>query len=146
MTSTKENFHETSETTSQAVISAQELGLLFTACDTWKSDVNRLTKEGAEQSTWRRAGNNSTHCPSVLQPPPGMGCSQHFTPTERLDSPKQTSRPGEGTPWEHIPSTSDVLSDTRSVAAESTSKRTEAEKFELSLGTSLLAANQVILD
>ena len=59
-----------------------------------------------------------------------MDCSQPFAQVERVASPLQTSRPAEGNPCEHIPSTSTALSDTRSVADESVPKRKEAETFE----------------
>ena len=44
--------------------------------------------------------------------------SQPFALTENVDSSLQTSQPAEGNPWEHIPSTSTALSDTRSVGDE----------------------------
>ena len=68
------------------------------------------------------------HYSSVSRPPPGMDCSQSFAPLERVDSTLQTSRPADGNAWEHIPSTCIALSDTRSVADESSSKREKAEK------------------
>ena len=43
-------------------------------------------------------------------PPPGIHCSQPFTPTEKVDPPFEPMQPGEGNPWEHIPSTSTALS------------------------------------
>ena len=57
----KESFQETSESERQSVISAQELAAALrscmsqetTACNSWKSEVIRLTREVAEESTKR---------------------------------------------------------------------------------------------
>ena len=88
-----------------------------------ENEVERLTKEVAEQCTKRMA-----HLLPLLRP--GSDYSQPSTPIERVDSPLQTSQPAEGKPWEQNPSTSTALSDTRAVSDESFSKRKEAEKFE----------------
>ena len=90
----------------------------------------RFCKEVAGQSTKGIAGESPSHNSSVHLPPSGIDYSQPLTPTEKVDSPFQPLRPAEGSPWEHIPSTSVALSNTRSVTDESTSKRREAEKFE----------------
>ena len=100
-----------------------------TACTFWKNEVVSLTKEVAEQSTEKEAGENSMVYSSVPVPPAGMDSSQPLTSTDNVDSPLQTSRFAEGNSWEHIPSTSAAVSDTRSVAYESSSNRKEAEKF-----------------
>ena len=63
-----------------------------------------------------------------------MEYSQLITPKEKVYSLSQTARPAEGDPWEHIPSTSTTLSDTRSAAGEITSKMKEAKKFEVGNG------------
>ena len=139
MKHTKESFHDTTESEMQALISAQEMTAALrsemsqetTACDSWNSEVIRLTREVVKLSTKRIAGGNSLHYSSVPRPPPGMDCSQSFAPLEKVDSPLQTSRPADGNACERIPSTSTALSDTRSVAAESSSTRKEAEKFEI---------------
>ena len=102
-----------------------------TACDSWQSDVRRLTKEVAENSTKRKAGGDSLHYSSVRPPPSGIDYSHPFTPTDKVDSPFQPLRSAEGSPWEHVPSTSTALSDMRSVTDDSTSKRKDAENFEL---------------
>ena len=74
-------------------------------------------------------GNLSYSSPSHLLPA-GGDCSNPITPTAEVDSSVHASRPEKGNPWEHIPSTSTALSDTRSVAEEDTSTRKEVEKFE----------------
>ena len=138
MTSLKASFQENSESERQGVIIAwqsasslqRKMLQATTACTSWKSEVLKLTKEVAEQSTKRIAGRKSSHDSSAHLPPSRIDYSQPFTPTEKVDSPFQQLRPAEGTPKEHIPSTSTALSDTRSVTDESTSKREEAEKFE----------------
>ena len=79
-----------------------------------------------EEDSWESPSHHSSVHPQTS----GTNCSQPFTPTEWVHSPFQPLRPAEGNPWEHILSTSTALSDTRSVHAESTSKRKEAEKFE----------------
>ena len=53
-----------------------------------------------------------------------------FRRQKKVDLLSQTLRPAEGNPWEHVPSTSIALSDTRSVADVSTSKRKESDNFE----------------
>ena len=102
-----------------------------------KSEVTGLTKEVEEQSTMRIVGGNFLHYSSVPPSPPGMDCSQPCTLIERVDAPLQTSRQEESNPWEHVPSTSTALSDTRSVADKSASKRKEKRNlnFEPSAGT-----------
>ena len=87
-------------------------------------------KEVAEQITKRIAGWHPSHYPSVHLPPSGIDYSQTFTPTENVDSPFQPMRPAEVNPWEHMPSISTALSDTRSVTHDSTSRSKTAEKFE----------------
>ena len=89
-----------------------------------------LPRRWRSKSTKRIAGRKSSHYSSAHLPPSRIDYSQPFTPTEKVDSPFQPLRPAEGTPKEHIPSTSAALSDTRSVIDESTSKMQEAEKFE----------------
>ena len=94
------------------------------ACNFWKTEVLRLTKEV------KRMAGELSHYPSVLLPPSGIYYSHPCTPTEKVDSPFQPLRPAESHPRVHVPSTSTGLSDTRSVTDESTSKRKDAEKFE----------------
>ena len=69
ISSVKESLQQTSESEGQAVISAQELATALqnemsqatTSCDSWKSEVMRLRKEVAEQSTKSMARRNSLH-------------------------------------------------------------------------------------
>ena len=135
----KENFQETSESEMQAIISAQQSAISLhsetsqatSGCDYWKTEVKRLTKQVAEQSTKRVAGRNSLHHSTVPLSPPGTDCSQPYTPTQRVDSPLQTSRPTEGNPWEHIPLTSTAQSDTRSVAYEKYIKKERSRDIRI---------------
>ena len=84
--SLNEGFHASSEKKRQSVINAQEgapscrseMSQEITACDWWKSEVTRLTKEVAEQNTMRQAGGNSWHYSSIHLTPPGKDCSQLF--------------------------------------------------------------------
>ena len=136
--SIQESFQETSESERQTVVSAQELAIALRSAGIHslcllENEVMRLTKEVAEQSTKKIAEGNSSHHSSVPVQPPGMACSQPFTPTEQVDSSIQTSRLAQAIPQEHVPSTSTAPSDTRSVADESSSKRQEAEKLEVEL-------------
>ena len=75
------------------------------ACDFWKNEVKGLRRRWQSNAPRKIARENSMHHPSVP------------TPTERVDSPLQTSRPAEGNPW-------------RSVTDESISNRNVAVKFE----------------
>ena len=99
----------------------------------WKVEVVRLTKEVAEQRSKRRAESSFLYSSPFHQPPAWSDCSRPFTSTEKVDSPANASRPAGGNPWEHIPSVSTALSDTRSVADEDFSKRKDAEKIEFEL-------------
>ena len=137
MTSPEESFQETLHSERQAVISPRQLAISLqremlwatTPCDSWETEVIRLTKEVAEQNTKRRACGNFSHYSSVHLPVSGMYSSQPFTPTEKVESPFQPLRLAGGNPWKRIPSTSTALSGTRLVTDESTSKRKEAETF-----------------
>ena len=51
-----------------------------------------------QKSNCRRELQNS----SFPVPTPGMDCSQSLRPTEKVDSPIQTSRLAEANPWEHV--------------------------------------------
>ena len=79
--------------------------------------LGKLTYEGlprslAEQGTKQKVEVISLQYSSLLVPTPGMDCSQPFIPIEKVDFPLQTSRFSHTNLWEHIPSTSIVLSGT----------------------------------
>ena len=100
-------------------------------CLSWKDGVWRLTKEVAEQSTKRIAGRapRITHL-FIHKHQEQIVRNPSRRQNELVHSSFQPLRPAEGNPWEHILSSSTALSDTRSVHADSSSKRKEAEKFE----------------
>ena len=97
------SFRETSESERQTVVSARESATALRSAGNHslcllKNEVMRLTKEVAEQSTKKIEEGNSSHHSSVPVQPPGMACSQPFTPTEQVDSSLQTSRLAEAIP------------------------------------------------
>ena len=87
----------------QLAISLQrEMSQAMAACDSWKTEVIRLTKEADEQSTKRKAGRNLSHYSSVHLPPSRIDCSQTFSSTEKVDSPFQPLRNAEDNSSEYI--------------------------------------------
>ena len=133
---------KTSKTTQKvrgkAVISAQQLAISLhsemssatTACNSSKTEVLRPIKEVAEPSTKRTAGRE--HFALLISSSTTVR-NRFFATLDAdryFDSPFQSMRPAEVNPWQHVPSTSAALWDTRSVSDECTSKRKEAEKFK----------------
>ena len=113
MTSLKQSFQETSENERQAVISAQqltsslqsEMSEATTACDSWRTELVRLTMEVTERKRRRQLGGTPRmthlliyhHQEEIVRNPSGR---------QKIHSPYQPLRAAEGNPCEHIPSTS----------------------------------------
>ena len=125
MTSSKQSFQETSENERQAVISAQQLASSLqsemseatTACDSWITELVRLTMEVTERKRRRQLGGTPRmthlliyhHQEEIVRNPSGR---------QKIHSPYQPLRAAEGNPCEHIPSISTTFSNMRSVTDE----------------------------
>ena len=140
MTSVKESFQETSEGERQAVISAQQLAISLrremsqatTACSSWENEVTRLTREVAEQSTKRIAGGNPriTH---LLATTRKMLFATLLRRQKKLIHNHEHRDPQKATLWVAYSAT--ALSDTRTVADESTSRGKKQKNSNLSPGS-----------
>ena len=120
-----EGFQETSEIERQGVISARELAAALRS--EMSQEVTVCSLEKRSNKIYKRCGGakHEENCRrKLLALLIGSSIRTGLIAT-------QTSRPAIGNQWEHTPSISMVLSETRSIADASSSNSKEAEKFEL---------------